>query len=108
MKMYILIKDTVPKDMVPVICAHASLSCYLDLKDDSEEIKENFELWLATSFKKVVCEVSEAEWNQAIEKESNCHFITESSLGDQEVAVVFVPRNEYHKCFKFFRKWKAN
>lgn len=108
MKMYILVLDDVPKDLVPVICAHASLACYLNKYEDSEKIHDNFDIWLKESFKKVVCEVNEKEWNQAIDKEVDYQFITESSLENREVAIAFTPREDYHKCFKFFRKWKAN
>ncbi len=105
MKMYILVLDEVPKDMVPVISAHASLSCYLNLKD---VFPAEFDEWLNTSFKKVVCEVNASEFHIALkDAERGRCLITESSLGNKIVAVAFAPRKEYPKCFKFFKLWRA-
>lgn len=102
MKMYILVLDWVPDHMVPVICAHASLSAYLNLKD---QYVGEFEEWLGTSFQKVVCRVSQDEFELAMKKQDGYWIINESSLS-RVVALTFVPRKENHKCFKFFKMWK--
>ncbi|WP_055095309.1 peptidyl-tRNA hydrolase [Flavobacterium aquidurense] len=99
MKMYILVKRDVPDKLVPVIAAHASLACFRKF-----EHNENMQKWINGIFKKVVCAVSETEFINA-QKEADNIVLTESSLENQEVCIAFVPREEYHKMFKFFKMW---
>jgi hypothetical protein len=54
MKMYIIVLNTVPDKLVPVITAHASLACYKKFEDN-----ENMIEWISGIFKKVVCVVNE-------------------------------------------------
>jgi peptidyl-tRNA hydrolase len=98
-KMYILIKDSTPFGFAPLAAAHGSLSCYLRFEQDPE-MRE----WRRTSFRKVVCRVSEAEFERAKQFEDNV-IVTESSLCGMELALVFKPRSEYPKDFKFYRLW---
>lgn len=102
MKMYILIKDDVPLNKIPVICAHASLSAYIKFKDDADVIK-----WERESFKKMICHVNNAEFENAKHIMNN-HIITESSLDGNEVAIVLLPRTEFPKCVKYYRLLKIN
>ncbi|WP_228462865.1 aminoacyl-tRNA hydrolase [Chryseobacterium caseinilyticum] len=97
--MYILIKDNVPDKLVPVITAHASLSCYLKFETD-----ENMRKWISGIFKKVVCVVNEAEFEN-FKNEENHIVLTESSLDHREVCIAFCPREEYPKKFKFLKMW---
>ena len=60
MKMYILVKETVPLGFAVVAVAHASLAAYLKFKD-TDNVKE----WLSGPFYKVVCKVNEKEFNRA-------------------------------------------
>lgn len=100
MKMYILIKDVVPDEFTPVIAAHASLACY-----KKYEAEPNMQTWINGVFKKVVCGVNEKEFTQA-KKHDKQVLLTESALGNQEVALAFCPREEYPKPFRFYRKWR--
>jgi hypothetical protein len=101
MKMYILIKQGVPANFVPVIAAHSSLACYLKFQNDPHCIK-----WVNGIFKKVVCEVSEDEFEVA--KQYDRHMvITESALGGVEVALAFCPREYYPEIFKSFPLWRC-
>lgn len=100
MKMYILIKDDLPLGFAMVATAHASLACYLEFKDSPEMVN-----WLEKSFRKVVCMVTNEEFEMAKEF-SNHVVITESTLGDKEVAIVFCPRVEWPKVFKSYRLYK--
>lgn len=102
MKMYLLIKDTVPDEFAPVIAAHASLACYKQYESDPD-----MQSWVKGIFKKVVCRVTEDEFSQA-RKEDRHVLLTESALDDQEVVLGFCPRTEYPKSFRFFRKWKPD
>lgn len=99
MKMYILIKDSTPDNFAPLVAAHASLACYKKFAAEAD-----MQEWLANSFKKVVCKVNEKEFANAT-KESKHLVLTESALDHQEVGIVFCPRAEYSKQFKYFRMW---
>ncbi len=100
MKMYILIKNSIPIGKAIVAASHASLAAYLKF-EDRDEVKE----WISGPFYKTVCKVNDAEFEKA--KETSDHvIITESSLGDDEVAIAFKPREEWPKPFKFFSLYK--
>jgi peptidyl-tRNA hydrolase len=100
MKMYILIKESIPSGFAMLASAHASLACYLKFKDTSE-IAE----WLSGPFFKAICKVNDSEFEKA--KETPDHIIlTESALDNQEIAIAFKPREEWPKPFKFFRLYK--
>src|SRR5690349_18763150 len=95
-KMYILIKETVPVGFAIVAAAHASLAAYLRFCE-SAEVRQ----WLSGPFYKAVCKVSEAQFERA--KDCADHVvITESALAGQEVALAFKPRQEWPKDFRFF------
>ncbi|MDC7999175.1 peptidyl-tRNA hydrolase [Gilvibacter sediminis] len=100
LKMYILVKDSIPAGKAVVGVAHASLACYLKYADDAI-VKE----WLAGPFYKTVCSVNEKEFEKA-KSESDRVVMTESTLDYQETVIAFKPREEYPKYFKFFRLYK--
>lgn len=100
MKCYILIKDDVPDEFAPLVAAHAALAMYLQWKDHPD-----VQAWVEGPFFKVVCRVSEGEWNK-VKGEEDCLTMTESALEGREVALVFRPREDWPKPFRFFRKWK--
>lgn len=101
MKMYILIRESVPVGKAIVAAAHASLACYLKFPDHPAT-----EAWLdGPAFYKVVCKVTDAEFEKAKE-ESDYVVLTESTLEGQEVAIAFLPREEFPKRFQFFRLYK--
>ncbi|WP_088254977.1 hypothetical protein [Fimbriiglobus ruber] len=98
--MYILVRDAVPPGFAILAAAHASLACYLKFRD-APEVAE----WLAGPFYKVVCRVTDAEFERA--KECPDHVVlTESALGGVEVAAAFRPRAEWPKAFAFYRLYK--
>ncbi|SDE13800.1 peptidyl-tRNA hydrolase [Pedobacter soli] len=99
MKMYILVKRAVPDKMVPLVAAHASLACFRKFEHTA-----NMQTWINGIFKKVVCVVSEKEFENA-KKEADHLVLTESALDNQEVCIAFSPREEYTKMFKFFSMW---
>ncbi len=100
MKMYILVRDDIPLGFAMVAVAHASLAGYLKFHD-TPEVKE----WLSGPFFKAVCMANAKEFENA--KQVADHVvITESALGNQEVAIVFKPRAEWPKMFKFLRLYK--
>jgi hypothetical protein len=100
MKMYILIKETVPVGFALVAAAHASLAAYLKFQD-TPEVKE----WLAGPFAKAVCKVTDEQFEQA--KACPDHVVlTESALGGAEVALAFRPRDDWPKVFRFYRLYR--
>jgi peptidyl-tRNA hydrolase len=100
MKMYILVKETIPIGFALVAVVHASLAAYLKFQG-SEEVTT----WLSGPFYKTICKVTDAEFEKA--KEIADHvIITESGLGGQEVALAFKPREEWPKSFRFYRLYK--
>ena len=101
MKMYILVKESLSAGHVALACAHASLSCYLQFQD-----KWEMQEWVGTSFKKCVCVVTDKEFEKFKEYPSRV-VMTESSLGNAETAIVFCPRYEYPKAFKFLKLYKG-
>ena len=100
MKMYILIKESIPIGHALIAAAHASLAVYLKFKDTPE-----VDQWLSGPFYKVICRVSEEEFRQAKSVADNV-VITESALGGEEVALAFKPRQEWPKGFRFFRLYR--
>jgi peptidyl-tRNA hydrolase len=98
-KMYILVREGVAPNFAILAAAHGSLSCYLEFEKDPE-----MQEWVKSSFKKVICRVSEGEFQKAKEF-SEYTLVTESSLGGEELALVFKPRKEFPKAFKFYRLW---
>ncbi|MCP3925159.1 MAG: hypothetical protein GY714_21505 [Desulfobacterales bacterium] len=97
MKMYILIKDSIPECFAILAAAHSSLAAYLKF-EESNEIKE----WLSGPFYKVICKVNEKEFKKAKEFDDNV-ILTESALENQEVAIAFKPRSDWPKPFKFYK-----
>ena len=100
MKEYIVIRDDVPDEFVPVICAHASLIAHLNFSGN-----EQYDEWIKASFKKAVVCANQKEWSKALES-LDYKVITESALGGREVAAVFCPRESWANVFKFMRLWK--
>lgn len=100
MKMYILIRESVPTGFAMLAAAHASLACYLKFKE-TQEVSD----WLAGPFYKAVCILNDKEFQNAKETEDHV-VVTESALGNQEVALAFRPRDNWPKAFKFYRLYK--
>ncbi len=100
MKMYILVRESVPLGFAMVAVAHGSLAAYLKFKDTPE-----VEQWLNGPFYKTVCKVSDSEFEQS-KSALDYVVITESALEGQEVALVFKPREEWPKSFRFLRLYR--
>ena len=98
-KMYILVKKSLPSHKAVAI-AHASLMCYLKYKD-SPEVQE----WLKNSFRKVICEITDKEF-EAAKCEANCVIVTEQGLKGMEVALAFKPRIDWPEEFKYYSLMK--
>lgn len=99
--MYIFLKDSVPDNMSPLVAAHASLACYLKYETNKHMIK-----WLDKSFRKVVCRVSDEEFEQ-LKQEVDYNITTESALDGIEVAITFCPKPLFPVYFKKFNLWST-
>jgi hypothetical protein len=67
------------------------------------------EMWAETSFRERICKVSDNEFEAAKTHGENMRdyqVMTESSLDNAETAIVFKPREEWPKFFKFLRLYK--
>lgn len=100
MKMYILIRESLPLGNAIVAAAHASLAAYLKFRD-APEVAE----WLDGPFRKVVCRVTDQEFERA-KTFTDYVVLTESALGGAEVAMAFKPRAEWDKAFQFFKLYR--
>lgn len=117
-KMYILIKDNLSIGQAVLAAAHASLSGYLTFTQPLDPTKWSqdhiaamgiltleTETWAKESFRKVVCKVTDAEFEKAKTYDIPKRVMIESSLGT-EVAIVFAPREEWPKFFNFLKLYK--
>ncbi len=93
--MYICIKQSIPSHKV-LGAAHGVLIAHKKFQDHPE-----YRDWLDNSFRKVVCEVSDAEFEQ-LKSFEDYVIVTESGLDNAEIAIVFRPRTEWPKPFRFF------
>jgi len=100
MKMYILLKDSLPEGFAVLAAAHASLACYLKFQEDPA-----MQEWVSETFYKVICMVNDKEFEKAKSFEDGV-VLTESALENQEVAIAFKPRTEWPKAFRFYRLYK--
>jgi peptidyl-tRNA hydrolase len=100
MKMYILVRESLPLGRAIVAAAHASLACYLKFRD-APEIAE----WLAGPFRKVICKVSDDEFSRA-KLFADHVVITESQLDGAEVALAFKPREIWDSSFELLRLYR--
>lgn len=100
MKMYILVKDSIPLGLAITAVGHAAAAACIKWHHD-----QIFADWAIQSFKKVICKVNDKEFENAKKFE---HFIplTESAIDHKETALVFKPREEWPKAFKFYKLYK--
>lgn len=98
--MYILVRDDIPLGLAMVAVAHASLAGYLKFRD-TPEVAE----WLRGRFSKAVCAVDARQFDSA-KAEPDHLVLTESALDNREVAIVFKPRQEWPKMFKFLKLYR--
>ena len=100
MKMYILVRDDIPLGFAMVAVAHASLAGYLRFQSEPETQE-----WLSGRFFKAVCRVNAREFANA-KQVADQVVLTESALDNQEVAIVFKPRQEWPKMFRFLKLYR--
>jgi peptidyl-tRNA hydrolase len=97
MRMYILIRESIPIGYAMVAAAHASLGAYLQFKDSPE-----VEKWLSGTLNKTVCKVSDEEF-EAAKRVPEGVVVTEAALRHAQVALAFKPRDRWPKAFQNYR-----
>lgn len=97
LKMYILVKESVETGYAVTAAAHAAVAVTCTYSHTWE-----VRTWLCGIFRKVVCRVTDAEFEKA-KAFPNRVVMTESALGGQEVALGFMPRTDWPKAFRFYR-----
>ena len=98
LKMYILVKASLPSHKA-VSIAHAVLIAHR-VFPMCVGCAATYDKWLNESFRKVVCEVSDADFERFKEFEDKI-VATESAFDGGETCMVFCPREEWPKAFKF-------
>ena len=99
--MYVLVRESVPLGFAMVAVAHAPLAAYLKFRD-APEVAE----WLAGPFYKVVCQVTDAEFERARLELTDHVVITESALEGQAVALACKPRSEWPRFVQFLKLYR--
>lgn len=103
LKMYVLVKDSVPVGLGANSIGHAVLACYLKFKDHPETVE-----WLASpSFKKVTCVVSDEEYERAKGYDDRV-IMTEMALDGAEISMAFRPRRDWPKFFGSLKLYGSN
>lgn len=100
MRMYILVRESIPIGFAILGAAHAAVACTERFRGH-----DDVEAWLSGPFRKVICKVTDAELERAKELEDHVR-ITESALDGAEVAVAFRPRAEWPKAFRFLKLYR--
>lgn len=94
MKMYILLKDSVPLGFAINSIGHGVLMAHFKWQKD-----EDYLIWLELSFKKVTCKV-DLETFDKFKQFPDHVIVTESRLSNEEIALVFKPKNVFPVEFK--------
>lgn len=103
MKMYIAILDEFPDFMAPTLVAHSVLAAHLKFHDNPD-----YDLWLTTSFRKVVVRVSQKEFDK-IRELPDVHFGYElHTLGGKDSCAVICPRSDTPKVLQFAKLWRPH
>ena len=79
-----------------IAVAHGVLMAHLKFQNYNLKYNE----WLSDSFRKVVCEVSDEDFERFKQFDDKV-IVTESGLDNMEIGMVFCPRDEWPKAFKF-------
>lgn len=100
MKMYILLKDSIPLGIAINSLGHGVLIAHLTWDKDEEYLA-----WLQNSFKKVTCKVDFTVFEKFKQFPHNI-VVTESRLAGEETALIFKPRKSFPDVFKELALYK--
>ncbi len=112
-KMYIAVLDEFPDEMTPTLVAHAVLGYHLNqpiwenLCGYNPTVYEHlYNIWLETSFKKVVLRVNQKEFDKIAQLKNLGLFHESSTLEGKKACAVIVVDNEVPNVLKFAKTWK--
>ena len=102
LKMYILLHEILDAGHAVNTAAHAgAMILTRGWPDDDPIMKE----WYETSFRKCTCKVTQDEFDKA--REYGDYFaVQEMAFDNKDVALVFKPRHEWPRFFRFLPLWK--
>lgn len=103
MKMYIAVREDVPDYIVPTLVAHSVLGAHFKFKDLND-----YNLWLTTSFKKVVLKVNFKEFLKIQELEDIYLGHENKTCNGESTCIVICPRENNPKVLTFANLWKPN
>ena len=101
-KLYVLILSWVDTGHAVNSACHAGAMINSHWKEDDPVMAD----WYDTSFRKCTCKVNQQEFELAKQQGIEYFVVTEMAFDGKEVALVFKPRREWPKCFKFFKLYK--
>ena len=98
---YILVRESIDVGHAMLAVGHGVLAAHREFSGDPD-----YDAWLNESFRKCVCSLSDAEFEEA-KKHDKRVLMTESGLDGAETALVFCPRSndEWPKEFKRYKLW---
>lgn len=107
MKLYIAVLDEVPSFMVPTLVAHSMLGAHLEFSKLPD--RENYEEWLAKSFKKCVVKVNRKEYSKIALLPTYVYEGHENTtLGGEKSCAVVMPYSDdvpLPNVLKFAKLW---
>jgi hypothetical protein len=99
LKSYICILDWVDPGHAINSAAHAGTILMLEWRDDPILWE-----WTESSIRKTTCEVTDDQFKY-LKRFEDYKIITEIAFGGKEVGMVFKPRAEWPKYFKYLKLW---
>lgn len=101
LKLYIAVLNSVPNYMVPVLVAHSVLGAHLlfNIEDPL------YNVWLNSSFKKVVLKVNQKEFDKIRLLSGTYQGYENSVLEGRKSCLVVCPRYDYPNVIKFAKMW---
>lgn len=101
LKMYILVRDSIDLGHAMVGVAHATAALYERFAGT-----QPFDDWRQQSFRKVICKVTDAQFEEAKRLIPGHCLMTESGLGGVEVALGFCPCEQWPAQFKYYSLYR--
>ena len=104
-KMYILVRAIMraqDEGHAVLSVAHAAAAACRDWTGDYD-----LEDWAANSFRKVLCLVGEEQFEKAKTYGLEHRVMTECALDNEEISIVFKPRDDWPKFFTSLPLWKT-
>jgi hypothetical protein len=115
MKMYIAVLDEFPDYMTPTLVAHAVLGYHLQSYSElleshgiGGEFDTLYNTWLYESFKKVVVQVNQREFDKIAALPDVGLFHENNTLGGKKACAVLVVDKDIPNVLKFAKLWEPN